>query len=190
MLTHLSKTLSAWILFYKTWMETENCYYKILLKAKLITSVSFVPFYAKILGADPGLLLWCCKILRKNWARKWYIMQKNHRISIKQEGTVFTTVGVQIWRWNFVLAKSTPVWRVKSPLSQIMKTLELDGYGWQWKNLLLFSIIWIGFRWCKSCDSSNFMAFFGDFLDAPPPISSLTPSCLICSSRVLKFQMF
>ena len=58
-----------------------------------------------------------------------------------------------------------------------MLTLELDGYGWQWKNPLLFSIIWIGFRWCKSCDSPNFIAFSGDFLDAAPPIHSLTPSC-------------
>ena len=35
MVTHVSKTLNAWILFWKTWMATENCYYKILLKPKL-----------------------------------------------------------------------------------------------------------------------------------------------------------
>ena len=38
MVTHLSNTLNAWILFCKTWMATENCYYKKLLKAKLTTS--------------------------------------------------------------------------------------------------------------------------------------------------------
>ena len=36
--THLSNTLNAWIPFCKTWMATENCYYKKLLKAKLTTS--------------------------------------------------------------------------------------------------------------------------------------------------------
>ena len=45
---HISKTLNAWILFCKTWMATENCYHKILLKAKLITSNSFVTFTEKI----------------------------------------------------------------------------------------------------------------------------------------------
>ena len=38
MVTHLSNNLNAWILFCKTWMATENCYYKKLLKAKLTTS--------------------------------------------------------------------------------------------------------------------------------------------------------
>ena len=38
LVTHLSNTLNAWILFWKTWMATENCYYKKLLKAKLTTS--------------------------------------------------------------------------------------------------------------------------------------------------------
>ena len=38
MVTRVSKTLNTWILFCKTWMVTENCYRKILLKAKLITS--------------------------------------------------------------------------------------------------------------------------------------------------------
>ena len=36
--THLSNTVNAWIPFCKTWMATENCYYKKLLKAKLTTS--------------------------------------------------------------------------------------------------------------------------------------------------------
>ena len=35
MVTHLSNTLNAWILFCKTWMVTENCYYKKLLKDNL-----------------------------------------------------------------------------------------------------------------------------------------------------------
>ena len=30
MVTHVSKTLNAWILFCKTWMATENCYYMLL----------------------------------------------------------------------------------------------------------------------------------------------------------------
>ena len=34
MVTHVSKTLNAWILFYKPWMATEDSYYKNLLKAK------------------------------------------------------------------------------------------------------------------------------------------------------------
>ena len=38
MITHLRKTLDAQILFCKTGMETEHCYYKKFLKAKLITS--------------------------------------------------------------------------------------------------------------------------------------------------------
>ena len=44
MVTHVSKTLNAWILFCKTWMATENCYYKKL----LIISSSFVAFSGKI----------------------------------------------------------------------------------------------------------------------------------------------
>ena len=38
MVTHVCKTLNSWILFCKTCMATENCYYKKLLKARLITS--------------------------------------------------------------------------------------------------------------------------------------------------------
>ena len=38
MLRHLINTLNAWILFCKTWIATENCYYKKWLKAKLPTS--------------------------------------------------------------------------------------------------------------------------------------------------------
>ena len=38
MVTNLSNTLNAWILFCKIWMATENCYYKKLLKAKRTTS--------------------------------------------------------------------------------------------------------------------------------------------------------
>ena len=43
MVAHVSKTLNAWILFCKTGMATENCYYKKL----LIISSSFVAFYGK-----------------------------------------------------------------------------------------------------------------------------------------------
>ena len=38
MVTHVLKTLNAWILFCKTWMATENGYYKKLRKVKLIPS--------------------------------------------------------------------------------------------------------------------------------------------------------
>ena len=38
MAKHVSNTLNVWILFCKTWMTTENCYYKKLLKAQLTTS--------------------------------------------------------------------------------------------------------------------------------------------------------
>ena len=48
MITHLRKTLNACI-------NTENCYYKILLKAKLITSSLFVTFSAKICTASVNL---------------------------------------------------------------------------------------------------------------------------------------
>ena len=41
MITNVSRTLNAC-------MNTENCYYKISLKAKLITSSLFVTFSAKI----------------------------------------------------------------------------------------------------------------------------------------------
>ena len=53
--TTVSKTLNAWILFYKTWMATENCYYKNLLKAKSIASKqvpSLGTFSAKIRTAS------------------------------------------------------------------------------------------------------------------------------------------
>ena len=50
-------------------------------------------------GADPGLILGCCKILpKKNENRNDITMQKNYRFSKKQEGMVLITVGVQIWR--------------------------------------------------------------------------------------------
>ena len=48
MVTHVSKTLNAWILFCKTWMAAKNYYYKKLLKAKLITLGYFVTFSGKI----------------------------------------------------------------------------------------------------------------------------------------------
>ena len=38
MVRHVSNILNAWILFCKTWMATENYYYKKLLKANLTTS--------------------------------------------------------------------------------------------------------------------------------------------------------
>ena len=57
MVRHVSKTLNAWILFCKTWMTTENCYYKILPKAKSITSSFFVTFSAKI-RTTSGHLYW------------------------------------------------------------------------------------------------------------------------------------
>ena len=38
MVTHLINNLNAWILFWKTWIATENCCYKKLLKEKLTTS--------------------------------------------------------------------------------------------------------------------------------------------------------
>ena len=50
-------------------------------------------------GADPGLILGCCKILQKRkWAEKWCNMQKNYRFSKKQDGIVLLTGMVQIWR--------------------------------------------------------------------------------------------
>ena len=76
------------------------------------------------------------------------------------------------------------------------------------KNLFLFSIIWIGFRWCESRGSLNFIAFLVVFWMPPtrPFIDTLIfwyikgvqmihiwlkfHLCLICSPRVLKFQMF
>ena len=83
---------------------------------------------------------------------------------------------------------------------------------WLWmavKNYFPFSIIWIGFRWCEGWDSVNFMEFSDGFLDAPSIRSFIDTLmfwyikgvqvihiwakfhlCLICSSRVLKFQMF
>ena len=36
--THVSKTLNVWILFCRTWMATENCYYQKLTKTNLIAS--------------------------------------------------------------------------------------------------------------------------------------------------------
>ena len=83
-----------------------------------------------------------------------------------------------------ILARSIRVWGLKSnppppptpphPLiPQVMSTLGLHCYGWQWKNPLLFSIIWIGSRWCKSWHSLNFVAYSGGFLVAlfpHPPI--------------------
>ena len=47
-------------------------------------------------GADPGIILGCCKIHKKNENRNHIIMQKNYRFSKKQEGMVLITVGVQI----------------------------------------------------------------------------------------------
>ena len=48
-------------------------------------------------GADPGLILGCCKILQKEIENRNDItMQKNYRFSKKQEGMVLITVGVQI----------------------------------------------------------------------------------------------
>ena len=46
MVTQLINTLNALILFCKTWMATESCYYKKLLKAKLPTSkgVASLPY--------------------------------------------------------------------------------------------------------------------------------------------------
>ena len=38
MVSHLSNTLNARILFCKRWMATEHCYYNKLLKAKLTAS--------------------------------------------------------------------------------------------------------------------------------------------------------
>ena len=74
--------------------------------------------------------------------------------------------------------KHPPYGGLKSPLPQVMSTLELDGYGWQSKNPLPFNITWIGFRWCESRDSLNFMAFSSEFLVAPiHPAHSLTSSC-------------
>ena len=37
---------------------------------------------------DPGLILGCCKIYKKNENRNDIIMQKNYRFSKKQEGMV------------------------------------------------------------------------------------------------------
>ena len=49
-------------------------------------------------GEDPGLTLGCCKIYKKKKYenRNDIIMQKNYRLSKKQEGMVLITVGVQI----------------------------------------------------------------------------------------------
>ena len=55
MVIHVSKTLNAWILFFKIWMATENSYYKKLLKASLITSRFFVTFFAKIRAMSVNL---------------------------------------------------------------------------------------------------------------------------------------
>ena len=38
MVTQVSNAVNEWILFCKTWMATENCYYRKLLKVKLTTS--------------------------------------------------------------------------------------------------------------------------------------------------------
>ena len=76
-----------------------------------------------------------------------------------------------------ILARSTPCMGVKVPPSSSYVNARVR---WLWmaiKNPLLFSIIWVGFRWCESRDSLNFMAFSGGFLDPPPPAHLLTPSC-------------
>ena len=132
-------------------------------------------------------------------------MQKNYRFSKKQDYGRDTDLKVK-----FDCSKKHPPYReLKPSLPQLMSVLELDGYGWQWKNLLLFSIIWIDFSWCESRDSFNFMAFSGGFLvvsSTRPFIGTLMfwyikgvqvtyiwakfHLCLICSFRVLKFQCF
>ena len=51
MVTHVSNTLNAWILLCKTWMATENCYYKKLVKGCLcnyLKGCSLATFSAKI----------------------------------------------------------------------------------------------------------------------------------------------
>ena len=42
---------------------------------------------------------------------------ENYRFSKKQEVTVLITAGVQVWRYSFILARSTPVWGVNALLS-------------------------------------------------------------------------
>ena len=44
--TYVSNTVNAWIVLRKTWMATENCYYKKLLKDNLTTlkEVSWLHF--------------------------------------------------------------------------------------------------------------------------------------------------
>ena len=57
--------------------------------------------------------------------------------SKNQADRVLITVGVQIWRYNLIIVRSTPVQypTVNTPsLPENLSTLKLDVYGWQWKN--------------------------------------------------------
>ena len=114
-------------------------------------------------------------------------MQKNYSFSKKQEGTVLITD----LKVKSDSSKKHPLYgglkppHPSPPYPPFLKlyqlsTLELDGYGWQWKNPLLFSITWTGFRWCENRDSLNFMAFSGGFLVA------LTSSNIIFQNWVFK----
>ena len=78
---------------------------------------------------------------------------------------------------SIFLARRTPRIGVKGPLPQLMSTLELDGYRWQWKNPLLFSIIWIGLDDAKVEILLISWHFLVNFWLCPPPAHSLTLSC-------------
>ena len=98
-------------------------------------------------------------------------MQKNYRFSKKQESIVLITVGVQIWRQNLILARSTLHMGVKAPhphssphiktkVRWLRMTVEKNPTLIAFFKLLLgdvkVDILWI------------FWTFFGGFLDVPP----------------------
>ena len=91
------------------------------------------------------------------YAEKLLIQQEAKRYSVD------CSRGADL-KWKFDSSKKQPLYGLlKHSFPQFMSKLDLDGYGWQWKNLILFSIIWIGFRWCESRDSLNFLIFSGGF---------------------------
>ena len=137
-------------------------------------------------------------------------MQKNNRFSKKREGTVFLTVGVQIWRQNLILARSTPpLWSVKFPSSSIYVNARVRSLWMAVKitfSLALSELVLDNAKVEILLISGRFLVVL---LKRPLPSHLLTPACfgilkvfrwyisgakfhlcLICCFRVFKFKMF
>ena len=149
--TQVSNTCNAWILFSKTWMATENCYYKKLLKDKLTSSCKDTYNHFKFSIFTLLLHYSWLLVLYFPWAfhlkfNYYKIIDVSHRYSFASSRSVFS--GDQCFGKNVPPSKTLQTFHKSFVIRflTVCYTLFLLKYGllWPFEEVFPFLILIFG----------------------------------------------